>query len=112
MEPVKIVDNIYWVGAVDYGIRDFHGYQTYNGSTYNAYLIVDEKIALIDGVKKDLAPELLSRVSKIVDPAKIDYVISNHAEMDHSGALPEIMRAVGVEKPLYCSKMGAFWKPA
>ena len=106
MEPVKIVDNIYWVGAVDYGIRDFHGYQTYNGSTYNAYLIVDEKIALIDGVKKDLAPELLSRVSKIVDPAKIDYVISNHAEMDHSGALPEIMRAVGVEKPLYCSKMG------
>ncbi len=106
MEPVKIVDNVYWVGAVDYGIRDFHGYQTYNGSTYNAYLIVDEKITLIDAVKKDLAPELLSRVSQIVDPGRIDYVISNHAEMDHSGALPEIMRAVGLEKPLYCSKMG------
>lgn len=106
MEPVKIVDNIYWVGAMDYGIRDFHGYHTYDGSTYNAYLIMDEKITLIDGVKKDLAPELLSRVSQIVDPGKIDCVISNHAEMDHSGALPEIMRAVGFEKPIYCSKMG------
>ncbi len=106
MEPVKILDNVYWVGALDYGIRDFHGYRTDSGSTYNAYLIVDEKITLIDAVKKDMHPELLSRVSRIVDPARIDYVVSNHAEMDHSGALPEIMRAVGFDKPVYCSKMG------
>lgn len=106
MQPVKICDNIYWVGAHDYGIRDFHGYRTDNGSTYNAYLIVDDKVTLIDGVKKELSSELLSRVSKIVDLSSIDYVISNHAEMDHSGALPEIMRAVGYEKPLYCSKVG------
>ncbi|UQZ88273.1 MBL fold metallo-hydrolase [Deltaproteobacteria bacterium Smac51] len=106
MEPVKIVDNVYWVGALDYGIRDFHGYRTSDGSTYNAYLIVDEKVTLIDGVKKEFAPELLSRVSKIIDPKKIDIVISNHAEMDHSSGLPDIMKAIGVEKPLYTSKMG------
>lgn len=106
MEPVKVLDNVYWVGALDYGVRDFHGYRTNSGSTYNAYLVVDDKVTLIDGVKKEFAPELLSRVSKIIDPKKIDQVVSNHAEPDHSGALPEIMAAVGAEKPLYTTKMG------
>ncbi|MDR1607674.1 MAG: flavodoxin domain-containing protein [Deltaproteobacteria bacterium] len=106
MEPVKILDNIYWVGAVDYDIRDFHGYLTPKGSTYNAYLIVDEKITLIDTVKHGFEGELLSRVAKIVDPKKIDQVISNHAEMDHSGGLPEILKYIGLEKPVYASKVG------
>ncbi len=106
MEPVKIVDNVYWVGALDFGIRDFHGYRTHSGTTYNAYLIIDEKVTLVDGVKCPFAGELLARVSKIIDPSKIDQVVSNHAELDHSGALPEIMQTIGVEKPIYASKMG------
>jgi flavorubredoxin len=106
MEPIKIVDNVYWVGAVDYDIRDFHGYLTPKGSSYNAYLIIDEKITLIDSVKHGFEEELLSRVSKIVDPQKIDQLVSNHAEMDHSGGIPEVMRAIGLNKPVYASKLG------
>ncbi|MDR1657148.1 MAG: flavodoxin domain-containing protein [Deltaproteobacteria bacterium] len=106
MEPIKITENIYWVGAVDYDIRDFHGYLTPRGSTYNAYLIVDKKITLIDTVKHGFEDELLSRVAKIVDPTKIDQVVSNHAEMDHSGGLPGVMKAIGLEKPVYASTLG------
>ncbi|MCL2029365.1 MAG: flavodoxin domain-containing protein [Deltaproteobacteria bacterium] len=106
MEPVKIVDNVYWVGAVDFGVRDFHGYRTSDGSTYNAYLILDEKITLIDTVKKEFLPELMSRISKIVDPGKIDQVVANHAELDHSGALPGLMEVIGRDKPVHVSQMG------
>ncbi|MDR3154770.1 MAG: FprA family A-type flavoprotein [Deltaproteobacteria bacterium] len=106
MEPVKITDNVFWVGAVDYDIRDFHGYLTPKGSTYNAYLVVDDVVTLIDTVRHGFEDELLSRISKVIDPAKIDQVISNHAEMDHSGSLPGIMRAIGADKPVYASAMG------
>jgi len=106
MEPVKVVDNVYWVGAVDFGVRDFHGYRTSAGSTYNAYLVMDEKITLIDTVKKDFLPELLSRISKIVDPGKIDQVVANHVELDHAGALPGLMDTIGRDKPVYVSKTG------
>jgi flavorubredoxin len=106
MEPLEIAKDIYWVGAVDWNIRDFHGYSTYRGTTYNAYLIVDDKITLVDTVKKEFADDLLTKVSKVVDPKKIDYVISNHTEMDHSGGLARVMHRVGEDKPLYCSKMG------
>ncbi len=106
MEPVKIMDNVYWVGAVDYDIRDFHGYRTTSGSTYNAFLVVDEKVTLIDTVKAPFIPEMISRISKIVDPKKIDQVVSNHAEMDHAGGLPWAMSFIGAGKPIYASKMG------
>lgn len=106
MEPMEIAKDIFLVGAVDWNIRDFHGYSTKQGTTYNAYLIMDEKIALIDTVKKEFADELIRNISQIVDPKKIDYVISNHTEMDHSGGLPRVMHKVGEDKPLYCSKMG------
>jgi len=106
MNPVKIREGIYWVGAIDWNIRDFHGYATPEGSTYNAYLIMDEKITLIDTVKAEFADQMLATVSKLIDPGKIDYVISNHTEMDHSGGLPRVMHRVGEKKPLYCSKMG------
>lgn len=106
MKPVEIVKGIYWVGSIDWNIRDFHGYATYQGTTYNAYLIMDEKITLIDTVKMEFADELIENISQIVDPKKIDYVISNHTEMDHSGALPRLMHKIGEDKPLYCSKMG------
>lgn len=106
MKPVEISKGIYWLGVIDWNIRDFHGYSTYQGSTYNSFLIMDEKIALIDTVKKEFADELIASISQIVDPKKIDYVISNHTEMDHTGALPRVMHRIGEDKPLYCSKMG------
>jgi flavorubredoxin len=70
MKPVEVADGIYWVGAIDWNIRDFHGYSTKEGTTYNAFLIMDEKITLIDTVKKEFADELIHNISQIVDPKK------------------------------------------
>ena len=106
MNSMKVADGIYNVGVKDWNIRDFHGYSTYEGTTYNAFLIVDEKVILVDTVKKDFADKLLDNISKIIDPKKIDMVISNHAELDHSGSLPRVMHFIGEDKPVYCSKMG------
>jgi len=106
MKPLEIAKNIYWVGSVDWNIRDFHGYSTYQGTTYNAFLIKDEKTVLIDTVKKDFFPEWMDQIREIVDPKKIDWVISNHTELDHSGSLDWLMHVIGSEKPVYCSKLG------
>lgn len=91
MKAIQIRENIYWVGGIDWNIRNFHGYSTPRGTTYNAYLILDEKITLIDTVKHYLFEEMLDRISAIVDPKEIDYVVSNHVEMDHSGCLAGLM---------------------
>ena len=93
MNAIQIKDGIYWVGALDWHLRNFHGYTTNRGATYNAYLIIDEKVALIDTVKAPFSRELLERISSIIEPSRIDYIISNHVEMDHSGALPALMEA-------------------
>lgn len=92
MKAEKITENIYWVGALDYSIRNFHGYLTQKGVTYNAYLIIDEKITLIDTVKDIYKDEMMSRIKSIIDPSKIDIIISNHVEPDHSGAIPEVLK--------------------
>jgi len=94
MPAVEIYPNVYWVGVVDQKIKTFHGhtYETTRGTTYNAYLIMDEKITLIDTVYGPFAHEMISRIKTIVDPSKIDYIIANHVETDHSGALPEILK--------------------
>ena len=107
MDPIQIAPGIYSVGVADWNVRDFHGYSTDLGSTYNAFLILDEKIVLIDSVKKEFADDLMANIARIVDPRKIDVVISNHTELDHSGSLARVMHRVGEDKPLYCSKMGA-----
>ncbi len=104
-EAVKINDYIHWVGAIDWTTRDFHGYSTNRGTTYNAYLIFADKITLIDTVKEPYKNEFLSRISSIIDPGEISYIISNHSEMDHSGCLPEIIDMVKPEK-VFASKMG------
>ena len=106
MKPVEVAKGIYWVGVVDWNLRDFHGYATPAGTTYNAYLILDEKVTLMDTVKKDFADQLLETISEIIDPKKIDYVVSNHTEMDHSSGLPRVMHKIGEDKPLFCSKVG------
>jgi flavorubredoxin len=86
-----VTDNVYWVGAIDWTIRDFHGYTTPHGSTYNAYLVMADDITLIDTVKAPFMDEMLSRIKSVVDPSKIKYIISNHSEMDHSGCMPEMI---------------------
>lgn len=91
MNKVELKPDIYWVGGIDWDLRNFHGYLTQRGSTYNAYLIMDEKVVLVDTVKHYLFEEMLTRIKEIVDPAKIDYIVSNHVEMDHSGSLPKIL---------------------
>lgn len=88
----RITPKIYALSAIDWDQRNFHGYVTPRGVTYNAYLIMDEKICLVDTVKACFGPELLARIAQIVDPARIDYVITNHVEPDHSGALPQVMQ--------------------
>ena len=90
LKAVEIKPDVFWVGGVDWNERNFHGYTTERGSTYNAYLILDEKITLIDTCKRPFVGELIERIGTIVDPAKIDYIVSNHVEMDHSGGLPEM----------------------
>jgi len=105
MQAVEIAKNIHWVGAIDWTTRDFHGYSTYRGTTYNAFLIIDEKVTLIDCVKKPYRDELLQRIRDIIDPEKIDYIVVNHVEMDHSGSLPDMMDIIKPEKVI-CSKMG------
>jgi len=97
-QAVKVSDHVYWVGAVDWGIRDFHGYLTNRGTTYNAFLIMADTVTLIDTVKAPFAEEMLSRIASVIDPGKIDYIISNHTEMDHSGGLPAAMAAINPSK--------------
>jgi len=105
MKSLEIKNNIFWVGAIDWNIRDFHGYSTYKGTTYNSFLVKDEKVALIDTVKKSHMNELVHHIKQLMDPTDIDYLIINHVEMDHSGSLPEIIELVKPEK-IFCSKMG------
>jgi flavorubredoxin len=90
MDKVTLAEGINWVGVVDWNLRDFHGYVTRRGATYNAYLISDEKTALVDTVKYLFSTELLRNISEITNPEKIDYIIINHVEMDHSSSLPII----------------------
>ena len=94
MPPVKVLENIFWVGVVDWNIRHFHGfsYSTHRGTTYNAYLIIDKKVALVDTVAHCFSDEMIERIKEIIDPSKIDYIIANHVESDHSGSIKEILK--------------------
>ncbi len=93
---VELKDGVHWVGVVDWNIKHFHGHElsTHRGTTYNSYLIIDEKIALVDTVWGPYSHELIDNIEKIIDVKKIDYVIANHAETDHSGGLPELMKLI------------------
>ena len=106
MHNLEILPKIYSVGAVDWDVHNFHGhtYTTKRGTTYNAYLILDEKVALVDTVYGPFTDELIENIRQIIPVEKIDYVIANHVETDHSGALPQIIKlcpkakVVGTEK--------------
>jgi len=103
--PVK--NNVYWVGKIDWDLRKFHGneYSTHKGSTYNPYLIKEEKIVLIDSVWAPFSKEFIANLAQETDLTQIDYIIANHAECDHSGALPELMKIIP-DTPNYCTKNG------
>ena len=90
----ELTKGVYWVGVVDWALRHFHGYEltTHRGSSYNAYLITDEKTILVDTVLGTFHEQLMENIREITDPSKIDIVVANHAETDHSGALPVVMR--------------------
>lgn len=88
---IKINDDIYWVGHVDWDLRKFHGYSTPKGSTYNAYLILDDKPTLIDTVKHCGSDDMLNRIKELIHPSKIQYIVSNHTEMDHSGSIDKLL---------------------
>ncbi|MFZ3059320.1 MAG: flavodoxin domain-containing protein [Candidatus Methanoperedens sp.] len=93
---VELKEGVYWVGVVDWNIKKFHGheYSTHRGTTYNAYLIIDKKIALVDTVWGPYSSQMIENIKKIIDVGKIDYVVANHAEVDHSGGLPELMKLI------------------
>jgi flavorubredoxin len=103
--PVK--NNVSWVGKIDWDLRKFHGNElsTHRGSTYNSYLIREEKVALIDTVWGPFAKEYVKNLSSEIDLKKIDYVVANHGETDHSGSLPELMRQIP-DTPVYCTANG------
>jgi flavorubredoxin len=103
----KIKNNVFWVGKTDWELRKFHGdeYSTHRGSTYNAYLIKEEKVALVETVWAPYSEEFVANLAKEIDLNKIDYVIANHAEIDHSGAFPELMQHIP-DTPIYCTKNG------
>lgn len=108
MASVEILKDIYWVGAIDWNIRYFHGpaYTTHRGTTYNSYLIKDEKIALVDTVYGPFAEELIRNIKEVAEPSTIDYVVINHIETDHSGAFPEIMKLAPQAK-VFCTRKAA-----
>lgn len=102
-----VKNNIKWVGKIDWELRKFHGdeYSTHKGSSYNSYLIEEEKVALIDTVWAPFAKEFVENLSKEIDLNQIDYIIANHSENDHSGALPLLMQHIP-DVPVYCTKNG------
>ena len=102
LNAIEISPKVWWVGGIDWNERLFHGYTTEAGITYNAYLIMDEKITLIDTCKATFSDELVQRISQVVDPAKIDVVITNHVEMDHSGSLP-VIHKIAPNAQIYAS---------
>lgn len=100
-----LTKRVTWVGKVDWELKSFHGeeYSTYKGSSYNSYLVRDEKTALIDTVWQPFDKEFVSRLKQEIDLNEIDYIVVNHGEIDHSGALPELLRAIP-GKPVYCTQ--------
>ncbi|MCL1986224.1 MAG: FprA family A-type flavoprotein [Betaproteobacteria bacterium] len=106
MQPVEIKKDIWWVGAVDYDNRNFHGYSlSPEGTTYNAYLIKDEKNVLFDSVSRSFTGTMLCRLAQTLSLEKVDYIICNHLELDHAGALAEVVARCKPEK-IFCSQMG------
>lgn len=105
MKALAIKDGVYWVGAVDWAVRDFHGYETTRGTTYNNYLIMDDEVTLIDTVKYDFSDITIKNIRSVVDPSRIKNVIINHIENDHVTSLDRIME-LAPQATIYISEKG------
>jgi flavorubredoxin len=103
VKAVQIEDGVYWVGAIDWALRDFHGYSTHRGTTYNSYLVIDDQVTLIDTVKAPFFGEMLERIGSVVNPKEIQNIITNHVELDHSGSLGKTVHLVP-DARIYASK--------
>jgi flavorubredoxin len=103
---IQLKKGVYWVGVVDWDIRNFHGYITHKGTSYNSYLLVSDKIALVDTVKAPFYDTMTSHIKEIVDLGKIDYIISNHAEPDHSGSLVRFHREEAPQAEIIATERG------
>jgi flavorubredoxin len=103
----KIAENVYWVGKIDWELKKFHGdeYSTHKGSSYNSYIVKEEKTVLIDTVWLPFARDFVDNLETEIGLANIDMIVQNHAEVDHSGALPELMRR-RPDLPIYCTANG------
>jgi flavorubredoxin len=102
---VELASGVYWVGAIDWNGRDFHGFSTPGGTSYNSYLVAGEKTALIDTVKAPFAGEVLRRITRIIDPSKLDYIVVNHMEPDHAGFLAELKKQTDAK--VFITRRGA-----
>lgn len=102
---LEIREGVFWTGAIDWNLRMFHGYSIPAGTTYNAYLLRDELPTLIDTVKHYGFPEMLGRIREVIDPREIRYIVSNHTEMDHSGAIDRLLQYCP-EAEVVCSPRG------
>ncbi|MDX9714055.1 MAG: FprA family A-type flavoprotein [Dissulfurispiraceae bacterium] len=105
MNTLEIKKNIYWVGAIDWAVRDFHGYETPRGTTYNNYLIMDREITLVDAVKHDFSEVSIRNISSITDPSNIKNIVINHIENDHCTGLSDVM-ALCPEATIYITEKG------
>jgi len=103
-QAIKVTDDVFWVGAIDWQVRDFHGYLTHRGTTYNAYLVLGKHPTLIDTVKLGFGGEMLSRIASVMDPSDIELVVSNHAEVDHSGELATTLDIIKPDRVLASAK--------
>ncbi|TAN42805.1 MAG: FprA family A-type flavoprotein [Nitrospirae bacterium] len=105
MKAVEIKNGIYWVGAVDWAVRDFHGYETPRGTTYNNYLVMDDEITLLDAVKSDFIDVSIKNIRSVIDPAKIKNIVINHIENDHASGIGDIM-ALAPDAKIYITEKG------
>jgi flavorubredoxin len=105
MDNTEIKPGIFWVGAVDWAIRDFHGYITPRGTTYNNYLIMDEDVTLVDAVKHEMVDVSIRNIRNVVDPARIKNIVVNHIEPDHGGGLREMVE-LSPDARIYCTGKG------
>lgn len=105
MKPVELKNDIYWVGAVDWAIRDFHGYETPKGTSYNNYLIIDEEPTLLDAVHENFVHYSIENISRIISPSKIKHIVINHIENDHATGLDRILEHAK-EATIYLTERG------
>ena len=105
-KAIQVTDRVWWVGAIDWAVRDFHGYLTGRGTTYNAFVVLGDRPTLIDTVKAPFMDELMARVASVIEPERIEVIVSNHAEPDHSGCLERVIDTVKPER-VYASRQGA-----